>query len=135
MRGSVNVMSTNNASSTTVLPIAKVVPQQQPSTNENHHQVTVSTNSGQTQNVFIHTRAPNPIVSNSSTGNTLSANTSFLQTGGTFYYEPNSTVSSVSNVLTLTTSTVSSNLNLNQSTSLGEHQNLFDLNRLVQYNH
>lgn len=120
MRGNVNVMSTNNASSTTVLPIAKVVPQQQPSSNENHHQVTVTANSGQTQNVFIHTRSTNPIVPNSSTGNNLPSNASFLQASGTFYYEPNSTVSGMSNVLTLATSTVTSNLNQNQCTSIGQ---------------
>lgn len=108
-------MSTNNASSS--LPIAKVVPQQQPSANENHHQTTVSVNSGQTQNVFIHARSTNPIVSNVSTGNNMPANTSFLQASGTFYYEPSSAVSGISNVLTLTTSTVT---NQSQSTSIGE---------------
>lgn len=119
MRGNVNVMSTNNTTSTTV-PIAKVVPQQQPSANENHHQTSVSVNSGQTQNVYIHARSTNPIVSNSSTGNNLQANTSFLQASGTFYYEPNSTVSGISNVLTLATTTVTSNLNQSQATSIGE---------------
>ncbi|XP_037033626.1 histone deacetylase complex subunit SAP130-A isoform X2 [Bradysia coprophila] len=115
MRGNVNVMSTNNASTT--VPIAKVVPQQQPSANDGHHQTTVSVNSGQTQNVFIHARSTNPIVSNASTGNTLPANASFLQAGGTFYYEPSSTGSGISNVLTLATSTVTSNLNQTQSQS------------------
>lgn len=115
MRGNVNVMSSNNASTT--VPIAKVVPQQQSSANDNHHQTAVSVNSGQTQNVFIHARAANPIVSNASTGNNLPANTSFLQASGTFYYEPNATVSGISNVLTLTTSTVT---NQSQSTSIGE---------------
>lgn len=112
-------MSTNNSASTTV-PIAKVVPQQQPAANENHHQTAVSVNSGQTQNVFIHARPTNPIVSNASTGNNLPASTPFLQAGGTFYYEPSSTVSGISNVLTLTTSTVTSNINPSQSTSIGD---------------
>lgn len=115
-------MSANNASSTTV-PIAKVIPQQQQqsSGNDNHHQTAVSVNSGQTQNVFIHARSTNPIVSNAS--NNLPANASFLQASGTFYYEPSSTVSGISNVLTLTTSSVTSNLNQSQSTSIGESLN------------
>ncbi|KAJ6645597.1 Histone deacetylase complex subunit [Pseudolycoriella hygida] len=116
MRGNVNVMPT-----TTTVPIAKVVPQQQSSANDNHHQVTVSVNSAQTPNVFIHTRPTNPIVSNVSTANTLPANAaSFLQASGTFYYEPNSTVSAISNVLTLTTSTATSNVSQSQNTSLGK---------------
>lgn len=119
MRGNMNVMSTNNASTTSV-PIAKVVPQQQSSANENHHQTAVSLNSGQTQNVFIHARSTNPIVSNASSVNNLPANASFLQAGGTFYYEPSSTVSGINNVLTLTTSTVTSNVNQSQNTSIGE---------------
>ena len=121
MRGNVNVMSTNNAASTTV-PIAKVVPQQQPPSNDGHHPTAVSVNSGQTQNVFIHARSTNPVVSNASTGNTLPANASFLQAGGTFYYEPSSTGSGISNVLTLATTTVTSNLTPAQSqgTSIGE---------------
>lgn len=65
------------------------------------------------QNVFLHTRSPNPVVSNNST---ISTNTTFLPTSGAFFYEPISTVSG-GTVLSLSTTAVS-NSNITQTTSL-----------------
>lgn len=75
-----------NVTTTTVLPIAKVLPQQ---TELVHGAATTSSSSNLTQqNVFLHTRSPNPSAVTSST------TTTFLPTtGGGFFYEPISTMS------------------------------------------
>lgn len=76
-----------NASITTstVLPIAKVLPQQQ--TEIVHVAVSAAAASNLTQqNVFLHTRSPNPSV--------VTSATNFMPNSGAFYYEPISTLSS-----------------------------------------
>lgn len=113
--------------STNILPIAKVMPQAndvQPhqqllQQQHHHHQVPVSTNISQQhqQNVFLHTRSPNPVVSIatsniSSTGNTAT----YMPTSAAFFYEPISTAGVGGGaVLSLSTSTANNPNMVSQS--------------------
>lgn len=88
-------------SSATILPIAKVLPQQQTSSEMQLQQNQSTIQSQQPTNVLIHTRPGN-------SGNTtvIPNSGSFLPTSGTFYYEHTSSSGTGNPVLTLTTSSV-----------------------------
>lgn len=88
-------------SSATILPIAKVLPQQQTNSEMQLQQNQSTIQSQQPTNVLIHTRPGN-------SGNTtvIPNSGSFLPTSGTFYYEHTSSSGTGNPVLTLTTSSV-----------------------------
>lgn len=97
IRSGTNVQ-TNSA---TILPIAKVLPQQQTSSEIQLQQNQPTIQSQQPTNVLIHTRT-----GNSGNSSVIPNSGSFLPTSGTFYYEHTSSSGTGNPVLTLTTSSV-----------------------------
>lgn len=100
VRQNVNVNSSLGSitSTTSILPVAKVLPQQQ-LINEIHPQQIPISSAGQ-NNMYIQTRSPSASVSNPQA--ILSNTTSFIPASNTFFYEPTSTASSNTS-LTLST--------------------------------
>lgn len=101
------------SSGTTILPIAKVLPQQQQITTEQSNSTSVANTSVGQQQVLIHTRSPSTTNTGNATANVLPSSGTFLPTSGTFYYEHSSHPNNGNQVLTLTTS----NVNQGSSTS------------------
>lgn len=119
-----NLATSAPISSATVLPMAKVMPQQQQQSNETATIVSVSS-VGNTQNVYIHSRSPsNPSVSSIAVSNIVNSQAGSIISApaGTFYMPVSST--SASNVANNTStiqsipnnSSISTNVPLNTTT-------------------
>lgn len=125
IRGNLSTSSNSSANNTaTVLPMAKVVPQQHQQTNETATIVSVSS-VGNTQNVYIHSRSPsNPTVSNIAVSNIVNSQTGSIISApsGTFYMPVSSTTATLGgnaqtlHTVTTNSASVSTNVPLNTTT-------------------